>query len=64
MREGRLEWHSLDSLRTLDLPPTDKEVIWPLALEYSLGFFAVHIDCTGEEIRHRVDQRIPAPGSS
>ena len=59
MREGRLEWHSPEALMSLDLPPTDREVIWPLALEYSLGFFSVHIDCTGGKVLHRVDQRIP-----
>jgi len=62
MREGRLEWHPLDSILDLPLPDTDREVIWPLALEYSLGFFAVHIDCRGGAITHRVDQRI-RPGA-
>jgi len=60
IREGRLEWHPPEALKELPLPPTDREVIWPLAMDVGLGFFSVHIDCRGETITHRIDERIPS----
>jgi 8-oxo-dGTP diphosphatase len=53
--EGRLEWFALDQIAQLDIPKTDREVIWPLVQRHSVrlhphqpdpGFFSVHIDCT------------------
>lgn len=56
MREGRLEWHKERELDTLPLPDTDRRFIWPLVRAHEMeatgaggGFFAVHIDCTGED---------------
>jgi 8-oxo-dGTP diphosphatase len=53
--EGRLEWVPLAKLATLDIPKTDREIIWPLVCEHSRvlkpsigkdAYFSVHIDCT------------------
>jgi 8-oxo-dGTP diphosphatase len=51
--EGRLEWFDLGQVAELNIPKTDREVIWPLVREHckSLNgprandFFSVHIDC-------------------
>jgi 8-oxo-dGTP diphosphatase len=59
--EGRLEWIDPIILPTLDIPKTDREVIWPLVEQYSRllhpsphnryqeGLFCVHIDCSDAE---------------
>ena len=54
--EGRLEWHAVEDAMGLPIPETDRLVIWPLFNKYRGGFFAAHIDCTGEELRWRVEQ--------
>jgi 8-oxo-dGTP diphosphatase len=58
MNEGRLEWMDPIILKELDIPKTDREVIWPLVEQYSRQLhpsshhrqhetvFCVHIDCT------------------
>ncbi len=68
MREGRLEWYTREEIDALDLPVSDREIIWPLIRKHDVagandatnprrpGFFAVHIDCTGPEMRWRVEQ--------
>lgn len=57
--EGRLEWIDPAAVETLDIPKTDREVIWHLVREHSAMLnpaapqhervFSVHIDCTDEE---------------
>ena len=59
--EGRLEWIDPAEVGKLDIPKTDREVIWPLVQRHSRrlypvgaacgeeGFFSVHIDCTDAE---------------
>lgn len=54
--EGRLSWHDLAELPGLNLPETDRQVIWPLFLAHRGGFFAAHIDLSGESLRWRVEQ--------
>ncbi len=62
--EGVLRWHEPDSIASLKLPQTDRSVIWPLiqqcdsppGSEALPGFFAVHIDCTGEKLAWNVEQ--------
>ncbi|MCL2639241.1 MAG: NUDIX domain-containing protein [Phycisphaerales bacterium] len=52
--EGRLEWVGAAAVEGLEIPKTDREVIWPLVREHSVmmgggdsaGIFSVHIDCT------------------
>ncbi|TVQ75374.1 MAG: NUDIX domain-containing protein [Phycisphaeraceae bacterium] len=58
MREGRLEWVEPERIPTLPLPETDRKIIWPLVEEYEGGFFAVHIDCEGEEMTWNIEQAI------
>lgn len=50
--EGALRWHELDELETLEIPQTDRQIIWPLVRGHEArtsgglpGFFALHIDC-------------------
>ncbi len=44
-REGTLEWHAWDAVETLQIPETDRRVIYPLMRKYHDRFFHVHIDC-------------------
>lgn len=67
MREGRLDWFDLDGLDALPLPETDRKIIWPLIRKAEAttgpggrpGFFAVHIDCTGPQLRWSVEEVTP-----
>lgn len=66
MREGRLDWFHPREVESLPLPETDRRIIWPLmsAAEARTaggvpGFFAVHIDCRGGELRWKVEQQTP-----
>ncbi len=59
MNEGKLDWHGPDTLESLALPQTDRAIIWPLVREHGLGFFAVHIDCTGDELSWTVEESRP-----
>jgi len=56
LSEGRLEWHPLDQVMDLSIPETDRRIIWPAFIEHRGGFFMVHIDCSGDELRWRVEQ--------
>lgn len=69
MNEGRLEWHEPSEIDSLNLPETDRRVIWPLIRRHEApvtgglpGFFAVHIDCTGDEMVWHVQQEEPPRG--
>ena len=54
--EGRLEWHTLEGLDGLNLPDNDRVFILPLFWKNRGGFFAVHIDCSGEKLKWTVEQ--------
>ncbi len=63
MNEGVLEWFEPEELEGLPVPDTDRQIIWPLVQKHEPtiggelpGFFAVHIDCTGEGITWTVEQ--------
>lgn len=65
-REGRLDWYTPAQLDGLNLPESDRKVIWPLMHRAQArtgaglpGFFAVHIDCRGQEMRWAVEQETP-----
>jgi 8-oxo-dGTP diphosphatase len=65
IREGRLDWFRPEELEKLPLPDTDRRIIWPLMNRAAPrtaggkpGFFAVHIDCRGEELRWVVEQEV------
>jgi 8-oxo-dGTP diphosphatase len=57
--EGTLEWHDANDIPALDLPETDRQVIWPLFWRHRGGFFMAHIDCTGPSLAWRVEQSSP-----
>ena len=57
--EGELIWISKENLSNLDLPETDKNIIWPLFWKHRGGFFATHIDCTQNQLIHRLDESMP-----
>ena len=56
--EGRLEWLDPAEVNKLQIPQTDRDIIWPLVRQHSLNLnpgspvsraeiFSVHIDCSG-----------------
>jgi len=64
MPEGRLDWFEERDLESLPLPDTDRRIIWPLVRRYESagsggrpGFFAVHIDCTNNDMKWWVEQQ-------
>lgn len=70
MREGRLEWFHPADIEALPLPDSDRHIIWPLVRRHEPrkpgqrpGFFAVHIDCTGQDrgepMRWTIQQESP-----
>jgi len=64
--EGQLRWHRPEELETLAIPPTDRQIIWPIVRGHEArtsgglpGIFALHIDCddsgpTGWSVEHSV----------
>lgn len=62
IREGDLEWHALSEFDRLALPETDRRIIWPLVHQHDAaaprrpGFFAVHVECVGDELAWSVEQ--------
>jgi hypothetical protein len=54
--EGILEWHDVDLVSQLPIPQTDQRVIWPLFNRYRGKFFCAHINCSGGDIRWRIEQ--------
>jgi len=63
MREGRLDWFTDAEVDHLPLPETDRRIIWPLIKKAETsgpngtpGFFAVHIDCAGNDLKWVVEQ--------
>lgn len=70
MNEGRLEWFTPAEVDALPLPPTDREIIWPLIRKHEPrdptarpGFFAVHIDCRGGNLDWSVEEEFFEPGA-
>ncbi len=68
--EGRLEWYARDEIESLPLPETDRSAIWPAVFEHTrsaaeasprddeLGFFCLHIDCSGDAPEWRTEQSV------
>ena len=52
--EGRLEWVRGDEVERLPIPPTDREIMWPLVRRHRGGFFCVDIDCSTRPMTHAV----------
>ncbi len=59
IEEGRFEFFHPAQLRTLALPATDRERIWPLFWQHRGGFFAAHCHCdaNGENLWTLEDSR-------
>lgn len=53
-REGRFEFFSRDTLKSLKLPQTDSERIWPWFWQHRGGFFAAHCRCCADGINEWV----------
>ena len=58
--EGAFSWHAPEAVEALDIPETDRGIIWPAFLKHRHGFFAVHIDCTEDGLDWRIEQSRPA----
>ena len=54
--EGVMEWFEPEAIAGLDIPATDREVIWPLFWKHRRGFCAAHIDCHGGKVNWRLEQ--------
>lgn len=60
--EGDLEWVEPERVATLDIPATDRDVMWPLMRDHrGGGFFMAHIDCAGGKMDWRVQESWKAP---
>jgi 8-oxo-dGTP diphosphatase len=62
--EGRLEWHPLDRVFDLNIPESDRQIIWPIFLRHrGGGFFMVHIECEDGRLNWTLDEsRLPQAG--
>jgi len=54
--EGTLEWIETEKVELLDIPATDREIIWPLVKQHRGGFFAVHIDCSNTPMKWTIQE--------
>lgn len=46
--EGTLEWVPVDEVENINIPDTDKQIIWDLVKQHRGGFFALDIDCSAK----------------
>ena len=60
--EGTLEWIAPEDLAELNIPDTDREVIWPLVQEHRHGFFMVHFDCSAKPMRWTLQESMKGEG--
>ena len=58
--EGELAWFTRDEIAGLNLPESDREVIWPAFWAHRGGFFAAHLDCGDGPMTWRLEQSCPA----
>ena len=58
--EGTLEFHDPADIAKLDIPRTDREVIWPHFWQYRDRFFMLHIRCTNGAMDWTLDQASPS----
>lgn len=56
--EGVLEWIPAEEVIRLEIPYTDREVMWPLVRQHRGGFFMVHIDCSVQPMQWRVQESV------
>jgi 8-oxo-dGTP diphosphatase len=57
--EGALTWVCAADVPSLEIPQTDREIMWPLVQQHRGGFFSVSIDCSVEPISWTVQERRP-----
>lgn len=57
--EGTLEWIEPERVVDLEIPETDRKVMWPQVRAHRGGFFMVHIDCTQEPMAWVVQESVP-----
>jgi len=60
--EGSLEWIEQDQILNLDIPETDRHIIWPLFWRYQDTFFAAHITLEDGRLKWQLEQ--PAEDAS
>jgi 8-oxo-dGTP diphosphatase len=58
--EGTLEWVEPERVEALDIPETDRQVMWPNVRKHQGGFFVAHIDCRPNPFTWSLDQSIPS----
>lgn len=65
MPEGRLDWYHPHEVPALELPETDRRIIWPQVARVEPrtaggrpGFFAIHIDCRDGGMTWAVEQEM------
>lgn len=56
--EGTLKWVPIDRVVNLDIPYTDREVMWPMVQSHRGGFFMVHIDCAVKPMQWRLQESV------
>ena len=62
--EGILEWVPVDQVESLDIPETDRRVLWPTVQSHRGGFFAIHIDCQQDPFVWELLESMPASTST
>lgn len=58
--EGILEWVPQANVAALEIPETDRRIMWPLVQQHRGGFFMVDIDCRRGELRWAVQESVRA----
>ncbi len=57
--EGQLAWFTREQIDGLDLPESDRAVIWPAFWKHRGGFFTAHLECGPGPMTWRVEQSRP-----
>lgn len=57
--EGALEWIDASRVNDLQIPETDRQVMWPLVQDHRGGFFQVHIDCRTNPFTWAINESVP-----
>ena len=57
--EGVMEWIEPSRVPSLDIPETDRAVMWPLVQQHRGGFFMAHIDCRQEPFVWQLQESRP-----
>ena len=62
--EGTLEFVAIEDVEALEIPRTDREIMWPLVQSHRGGFFVVHIDwAENDEITWVVHESVKSEGN-